>query len=164
MVEPVAEVTGGRRGRERIDRHLFPALPSAPLAVAVNRLIRRERVGLNVLGLKISDAKGNRQGRDSAREIVCERLGFNQRRLYAWEMGEAKTIQFDTADRILQKADWLWFDVWEPCPGDNQHYRDVAETGTCQRCEDYCTAEEAFTSERTGEELPGSQQQLDVAA
>jgi hypothetical protein len=36
--------------------------------------------------------------------------------------------------------------------------------GRCRRCEDYCTAEEAFTSERTGEELPGAQQSLDVAA
>jgi hypothetical protein len=141
----------------RADTPLFPSLPVAPLAAKVEALIHREQAGLNILGRPCD-------GGDDTRTVVCERLGIHSRRLYAWAHGEATSIQFDTLDAILVKAGWLWFDVFEPCPGDNRHYREVAESGRCERCETYCVAEEAFTSERTGEELPGSQQRLDVAA
>jgi hypothetical protein len=155
----VESITGGRfSSGERVDADLFPALPVGPLVVAVERLIRRERSGQNLLALVADDTP------DATRNAVCERLGISARRLYAWAHGERPRVQFDTADRVLQRAGWLWFDVWEACPGDAQHFRDVSEHGRCERCESYCLAEEAFTSERTGEELPGSQQQLDMAA
>jgi hypothetical protein len=97
------------------------------------------------------------------RQVAKEQTQSAARQLYRFEH-ETRTVQFDTADAILTRAGWLWFDVWQPCPGDARHYHDVAMDGRCRRCEDYCMAEEAFTSERTGEELPGAQQSMDVAA
>jgi hypothetical protein len=184
-VRMVGEADGSRRpSGERVDRALFPALPSAPLVAAIHRQVARERE-INPLA-----AKGFDETSDGTLGVVCYRvIGSNTtcrkcrtgvalsgcvecyraqiqaaaRQLYRLEH-ETRTVQFDTADAILTRAGWLWFDVWQPCPGDARHYHDVAMDGRCQRCEDYCTAEEAFTSERTGEELPGAQQSLDVAA
>jgi hypothetical protein len=145
LVQPVAVVKGATyMDGTRKDSVLFPALPSAPLAVAVNRLIRRER-SVNPLAAAIRD-----EAPDSTRNTVCERLGIHTRRLYAWEHGEAPNIQFDTADAILAKADWLWWDVWEPCepcPEDLEHRKAITADGHCPRCDAYSafrTAERAF--------------------
>jgi hypothetical protein len=184
-VRMVEETQGSRRpSGSRVDAVLFPALPTAPLVAAIHRQVAKERE-INPLAAKFIDETS-----DGTLGVVCYRvIGSNTmcrkcrngsavkgcvecykaqtqsaaRQLYRFEH-ETRTVQFDTADAILTRAGWLWFDVWQPCPGDARHYHDVAMDGRCRRCEDYCMAEEAFTSERTGEELPGAQQSMDVAA
>lgn len=104
----------------------FPPLPSAPLAAAVERLIRMEeagdyvRVGLNIKGEGGAPLKGH-----TAREAVCVRLGIDTRNQYAWSTGERPTIQFDVADRVLTHASWCWWDIWAPCAGN---------CGSCEQC------------------------------
>jgi hypothetical protein len=145
------------KGR-RVDANSFPALPSKPLADAIDRMIVRRR---NPFAIPSRDKNG--RVRDVERESVCRLLHVSARTLGRWKTGEIPTVSFDFADRVLRDADWLWFDVWEPCPGDRQHLQDVTLWGSCPRCEAYCTAEDAFTSTETAADRVGGQLRLEAA-
>jgi hypothetical protein len=101
----------------------FPMLPAAPLAAAIERLIVAEAAGAYPMapaihirsdtGNTIAMGKGgSHEEGSSPREIVCARLGVETRSLFGWRSGERKTVQFDTADRILTLAGWCWWDIW----------------------------------------------------
>lgn len=81
-----------------------PRLPSFPVAVFVERLIAEQQA-----------LEFRHQGteRDSARLIVCERLGIDERTLYAWRSGERTRAKFDAVDRVLVNSGALWFDVFD---------------------------------------------------
>jgi hypothetical protein len=169
----VESVKDGTSGGQRKDSALFPALPSAPLAAAIERRIVRARAGQNVLakysysdtdatrgqvaleliggGVSSATCKPHRGARDP-RCPKCQQAAMQAaaRRLYAWAHGESETVRFDIADAILQRAGWLWFDVWEPCepcPEDLEHRKAITADGHCPRCDAYSayrTAERAF--------------------
>lgn len=48
------------------------------------------------------------------KDEVCRELGIFERQLWAWESGERKGIEFNLADKIMQRAGWLWWDVYTP--------------------------------------------------
>jgi transposase-like protein len=141
----------------RADADLFPSLASGPLVAAMDRLFTRQH---NAWVPKMRDSSGNPLKMPGRREMY-ERLGISERQVLHWRNGQA--VSFDIADRILQRAGWLWFDVWEPCPGDHQHLQDVTLYGSCARCEAYCAAEDAFTSTETAADRVGGQLRLEAA-
>jgi hypothetical protein len=145
------------KGR-RVDAAVFPSLPSKPLADAIERMIVRRR---NPFAIPVRNRAGKL--RDVERESVCRILHMSARTLGRWANGELPSVSFDMADAILRDADWLWFDVWEPCPGDHQHLQDVTLWGSCSRCEAYCAAEDAFTSTETAADRVGGQLRLEAA-
>jgi transposase-like protein len=151
------EVEVAPKGGPRVDADLFPALPSGPLVAAMDRLFTRQH---NAWVPKLRDSSGKPLKMPGRREMY-ERIGITERQVLHWRNGQA--VAFDIADRILQRAGWLWFDVWEPCPGDHQHLQDVTLYGSCARCEAYCAAEDAFTSTETAADRVGGQLRLEAA-
>jgi hypothetical protein len=110
---------------QRADSDQFPNLPSAPLAALVLRLIAAEAAGPFVKGdhpyVTGSDGKVRapeeavRDGALSATETVCEWLGITSKTLREWRQGVRTTARFDTADRIVTRAEACWWEIW---PGD----------------------------------------------
>lgn len=108
----------------RVDTAEFPSLPTAPLAAKINALIRRTALdapyGLELAAEIRGEGGGlrpieqaHRGDAPSVRQSVCERIGIPPRRLYNWERGIERSTGFDVADRIVTRAGWLWWSVWE---------------------------------------------------
>lgn len=91
------------------DRYQYGWLPAGPLAVAVDRFIKREEAGNLWDDLPPSAPSDHTIGRS---EIICERLGIPMRTLFAWRTGERDRVQFLVADRVLTRAALMWWDVW----------------------------------------------------
>lgn len=122
---PLVSVPPVRNSHEvRVDSPEFRPLPTAPLAAKVNALIRRtvtDAPYMVLTGERVPTMDGNRvrlesmhrEGAPSARDAVCDRLGIPARRLYNWEHGIEQTCGFDIADKVVTRAGWLWWSVWE---------------------------------------------------
>lgn len=100
---PPIQTTNGRR----VDSDSFPSLPSGPMIAALDRLFLKQH---NAWVPVIKDTSGKVLPLPG-RKAMCERLCLSERALTRWRAGER--IAFDTADRILQTVEWLWFDVWD---------------------------------------------------
>jgi hypothetical protein len=160
-LEPATPILkSGQRGEEngqRADSDQFPNLPSAPLVALVLRLIAAEAAGPFVKGdhpyITGSDGKVRapeeavRDGAPSATETVCEWLGITSKTLREWRSGVRTTARFDTADRIVTRAEACWWEVWSPpkAPAGRGRPLDVLRfIDTCDGC---LLAELAFTGE-----------------
>lgn len=107
----------------RIDSEDFPHLPSAPLAKVVARLIASETAGLYAKGghLQITGEDGrtrdpeswHRGGAPPVVDAVCDRLGITTKTYREWRDQKRRTTRFDTADKVISRADLLWFDVYD---------------------------------------------------
>lgn len=84
------------------DEKPMPMLPAAPLAAAIDKLIGREEVALGTNG--------------ATEGAVCARLGIHDRQLYAWRTEEIKSVEFNTAQRVLTNSGLLLEDVWPGHP------------------------------------------------
>lgn len=85
-VAPVKEVPG----------RALRSLPAAPLAAFIE-----------AQAAKHGELNGH------AHEMVCEQLGVTDRDFRAWRSGERPTVTFQLVDRVLQRTDALWFDVFD---------------------------------------------------
>lgn len=162
---------------------LFPDLPPQPLGRAIAALARREQyaeegfafsrdvdrgIMRGVVALRLGLAKTPElcaECRDKdepckpCRVVLAKARAAAARRLYAWEHGEVDSLRFDTVDRILTLTGWLWFDVYEPCPGGLEHRQAITAEGECPMCRAHALAERAFTSTAVEPQL-----QLEAAA
>jgi hypothetical protein len=139
-------------GGRRPDAGKFPSLPSAPLLAKVNRLIRGTALDSPyMIELPASMAADTgamdpslikREGAPSPREAVCSRLGVSEKRLYCWANGEV-VASFDTADKVVTRAGWLWWEVWEPCRSDCS----TVFGPVCEACHGHQSARRAFEGE-----------------
>lgn len=43
---------------------------------------------------------------------LCDELGLNERTAQRWHHGQASTVQFDQADKVLTALSLMWFEVW----------------------------------------------------
>ena len=143
---------------KRVDSEMFPTLDSGPMVAALERAFQKTQ---NAWAPKLTGPKGKPLPMPGRKELYFA-LGTSERAVLRWRK-DGERIEFDVADRILQRAGWNWFDVWEPCPGDQQHLQDVTLWGECSRCEAYCTAEDAFTSTETSADRVGGQLRLEAA-
>lgn len=123
------------REGKRDDSREFGALPSAPLAQLIEQ---RRRLPLNVLSAAIKSDRGNRVELAQDSEILAEQLGVSPKALQEWRLGKRRTVQFDSADRVLLALGVCWWDVWQPCP---------AECGECEACDGARRAQYAFEGE-----------------
>lgn len=96
----------GRRGRS--DK--FAGLPSRPLGIAVERMIKDENP-----------------------EVVCASLDISPRNLLAWRTGERTRVQFPVADRVLTNSGLNWWDIWNEDTTDPDELRRVGTAfGECE--------------------------------
>jgi hypothetical protein len=82
-------------------------LPAKPLQEMIQARIDKRNRALSFadpLNRTVSGGKGD----------VCIELDIFERQLYGWESGDRLTVEFDIADRVLQRAGWLWWDVYTP--------------------------------------------------
>jgi hypothetical protein len=127
-LEPAAPILKAGRASDhgqRADSDLFPNLPSAPLAALIDGLIAREVAGSYIKGghLLITGESGKvmplesapRDGALSPTEAICEWLGITSKTLREWRQGVRTSARFDTADRIVTRAEACWWEIW---PGD----------------------------------------------
>jgi hypothetical protein len=104
-------------------------LPAFKLAQKIEALIKMERHAVYAYAPPFLNAKGKPMV-DTVRKAVCKRLGVADRTIYTWKTDQNAHMDFDTADNILQRAYWNWFDVWdgdEPVAG-GRTVRDVFES------------------------------------
>lgn len=92
---------------ERLKGDMFPRLPAVPLAAAMQRLIDREDRAASL------NDPVQRGPRGECKEVVCLRLGIPTRTLTAWQLGERLLADFDVIDKVLTRAEWLWWEVYD---------------------------------------------------
>lgn len=104
--KPVDEIAQRRATKPRKSTAPLPerikTLPSAPLAAALEKIIRRESASNLWTALP---------GDGGARAAVCARAGIDERRLFRLA-NESDRVQFVTADGIVTRAGLAWWEVW----------------------------------------------------
>jgi hypothetical protein len=109
-VEPTRP--GGNGQGWRKDAASFPDLPAAPLVDHIERYIRKRSQHHEYNFMPKFTDKNGEQMLDSTRNHVCAELGISDKALRSWKAAEWPRVMFDTADLVLQRADWTWRDVW----------------------------------------------------
>jgi hypothetical protein len=81
-------------------------LPALPVAVAIYRIAAQEE-RLARWGMPSPTL-----GSDGKLAEVCERIGVNERTVYAWRHGERRRLRFYNALEVVDRLGLLWGDVW----------------------------------------------------
>jgi hypothetical protein len=148
-ISPTQAGNGAENRGRRSDMERFPALPAKALASAVERRVEVVRAQRLREEFTFSSSRGT-EVLDSSREDVCVQLGITSKTVRDWQSGRIKRVAFDTADMIMQRAGWLWWEVWGEIkppaargrPWEVLHWMDEVEA-------DYVFVQAVFEAEKT---------------
>jgi hypothetical protein len=123
---------------EREGEYGPPRLPAMPLARALRRVLDR-RLAMGIL-----------------QEEACGSLGVCSKSVREWTAGNIRYVDFDQADEILSRTEFLWWDVWEePVPPPACGTPDLK--AWFREAEDYMRVLVAFDGDRDAAEYLGIQ-------